>query len=81
MIRPAMLLAFLGSLIFLWHECGQDLAVFCYRIGLSAVTGLRSRALVAVRSTKSLHFSASGTSSECLTPSFTSSTRFSTLTD
>ena len=78
MIRPAVLLAFLGSLIFLWHECGQDLAVFCYRIGLGAVTGLRSRALVALRST---NLSASGTSSECLTPSFASSTRFSILTD
>ena len=81
MIRPAVLLAAIGSLIFLWHECGQDLAVFCYRIGLGAVTGLRSRALVAVCSTKSLHLSAPGTASECLTPSLTSSTRFSTLTD
>jgi len=60
MIRPAMLLAFLGSLIFLWHECGQDLAVFCYRIGLSAVTGLRSRALVAVRPTKRFIFQLRG---------------------
>ena len=78
MIRPAVVLAFVGSLVFLWHECGQDLAVFCYRIGLGAVAGMRSYALVALRSA---NLSASGTSSECLTPSFTSSTRFSTLTD
>jgi hypothetical protein len=29
----------------LWHECGQDFALFCYRIGYSAVTVMHSRAL------------------------------------
>jgi hypothetical protein len=29
----------------LWHECGQDFALFCYRIGCSAVTVMHSRAL------------------------------------
>jgi hypothetical protein len=35
----------LGGLGLLWHECGQDFAVFCYRIGYSAVTVIHSRAL------------------------------------
>ena len=81
MIRPAILLAALGSLIFLWHECGQDAGVFCYRIGLGAVTGLRARGLVPVPGWASTHFSVSRNRSECLTPSFTSSTRFLTPTD
>jgi hypothetical protein len=29
----------------LWHECGQDFAIFCYRIGYSAVTVVHSRAI------------------------------------
>jgi hypothetical protein len=28
----------------LWHECGQDFALFCYRIGYSAMTVMHSRA-------------------------------------
>ena len=39
MIRPGVLLAAIGSLVFLWHECGQDAGVFCYRIGWGAVRG------------------------------------------
>ena len=46
MIRPGVLLAAIGSLVFLWHECGQDAGVFCYRIGWGAVMGLRTHALV-----------------------------------
>jgi hypothetical protein len=48
MIRLGVLFAAVGSLIFLWHECGGDLGVFCYRIGSGAFTGLRTRALVVV---------------------------------
>ncbi len=81
MIRLSILLAAIGSVILLWHECGGDSGIFCYRIGLGAVTGLRTRGLVPVPSEASLHFSATRNRSECLTPSFTSSTRFSTLRD
>ena len=81
MIRPGMLLAAIGSLVFLWHECGQDAAIFCYRIGLGAVTGLRTHALVPAYSRASFHFSALRNRSECLTPSFTSSTRYLIPTD
>jgi hypothetical protein len=53
MIRPGVLLAAIGSLVFLWHECGQDAGVFCYRIGWGAVTGLRTHAAC---SRASFHF-------------------------
>ena len=81
MIRIALLFAALGSLILLWHECGEDLAVFCYRIGMGAFMGLRSRALVPVPVRNSIDYSAARTRSACLTPSFESSTRFTTRMD
>jgi hypothetical protein len=76
MIRPALLLAIVVSLVLLWHECGQDLGVFCYRISLGAFTGLRERGLVPIPSRESFHLAARNRS-ECLTPSVTSSTCFS----
>lgn len=81
MIRPGVLVSAVGSLIFLWHECGQDAGVFCYRIGWGAVAGLRTHALVPAYSRASLHFSGSRNRSECSTPSFTSSTHCLAPTD
>jgi hypothetical protein len=81
MIRLGVLLAAVSSLIFFWHECGEDLAVFCYRIGLGAVTGLRSGSLVPVPAGDSSFSSAARNNAECSTPSFTSSTHFSTQMD
>lgn len=80
MIRPAVFLAIVVSLILLWHECGEDLAVFCYRIGLGAFTGLRERGLVPVASRESFHLAARNRS-ECLTPSSVSSTHFTARMD
>jgi hypothetical protein len=48
MIRVASLIAAVIASIVLWHECGEDVGVFCYRIGLGALTTLRSHALVPV---------------------------------
>ena len=81
MIRPGVLLAAIGSLVFLWHECGQDAGVFCYRIGWGAVTGLRTHALVPACSRALLHFSVLRNRSECWTPSFNSFTPYSTPKD
>ena len=81
MIRPSMLLVALGNMIFLWHECGEDLPVFCYRIGLGAVTGLRRRGLVLVPTGLSTYFSVARNRTECLTPSVISSTPFLTPSD
>ena len=81
MIRPNMLLAAFGGLIFLWYECGQDLPVFCYRMGVGAVTGLHRRGLVLVPAGFSIPFSAARNRTACLTPSVTSSICFSTPRD
>jgi hypothetical protein len=48
MIRLASAIAAVMICILFWHECGEDLGVFCYRIGMGAFTALRSRALVVV---------------------------------
>jgi hypothetical protein len=76
MIRLGVLFAAVGSLIFFWHECGEDLAVFCYRIGLGAVTGLRSNLLVPVPITDSSYSAAARNNAECSTTSSTYSVRF-----
>jgi len=78
MIRISIWLAVLTIPLLLWHECGEDVGVFCYRIGLGAFTSLRSRALVPVPVTNSLHASAARNNIECSTPSFTFSTRCTT---
>ncbi len=81
MTRISIWLAALAIPLLLWHECGEDVGVFCYRIGLGAFTGLRSRALVPVPVRDSIHPFAARNNTECSTPSFTSSTHFLTLTD
>ena len=81
MIRLAALLAGIIGLIFFWYECGEDFAVFCYRIGLGAFTSLRLRALVPVPVRDSSHLSAARNNIGCSTLSFTSSTRSITRKD
>ena len=49
MIRLTVPIAAIIASIVLWHECGEDVGVFCYRIGWSALTTARVRALVPVR--------------------------------
>ena len=73
MIRFGALLAAFTGVIFLWHECGEDFGVFCYRIGSGAFSGFRSRLLAPVRTSDS--YSAARNNAECSTPSFTSSAR------
>jgi len=36
MIRLSACLAAFTMLLLLWHECGEDVGVFCYRIGAGA---------------------------------------------
>lgn len=48
MIRFAALLTVFTGLLLVWHESGEDLAVFCYRIGSGVFNTARSRALVPV---------------------------------
>jgi|GEM_PF-3105809 hypothetical protein len=44
MIRPSWGIFLMNRLVLLWHECGENAAVFCYRISRSAATRIRSRA-------------------------------------
>jgi len=81
MIRLSAFFASLTMLLLLWHECGEDVGVFCYRIGAGAFANVRSRSLVPVPVRNSVHLAAARNYAECSTPSFTSSTRFLTPTD
>jgi hypothetical protein len=81
MIRFGVWLVALGVPILLWHECGEDVCVFCYRIGLGAFTAVRSRALVPVPVRNSIQRFRTRNNAECSTPSFTSSARFLTRMD
>ena len=44
MIGRASWFAAVNALVLLWHECGEDLAVFCSRITRSGAMWIRSRA-------------------------------------
>jgi hypothetical protein len=48
MIRLAALIAAVIASTVLWYECGEDIGVFCYRIGLGTFSMLRCRTLVPV---------------------------------
>lgn len=78
MIRFGALLTTVTVSILLWHECGEDLGVFCYRIGLGAFTTLRSRALVPVPVSQ---INQSRNRSACSIPSSTFSSRFTAQRD
>jgi hypothetical protein len=63
----------------LWHECGHDLAVFCYRIGCGVFSAARERAfgLVPLRAT----MNPARTTAACSNRSFTFSARYTTPKD
>jgi hypothetical protein len=44
--RLSVLLSSLCIVVLIWHECGENPAVFCYRIGHGFFTSARNRALV-----------------------------------
>ncbi len=71
MIRSAWWLLLAYAIVGLWQECGENLAIFCYRIGWEMISNLRARALslvpVSVRS-----------EAACWNPSFTSFTHSTT---
>ena len=78
MIRIGALIAAVTASLLLWHECGEDIGVFCYRIGLGAFTTLRSHTLVPVPVTVR---TIARTRTECSNRSVISSTRFTTSKD
>lgn len=60
----------------LWHECGHDLGVFCYRIGCGVFSAARERTLelVPLRATTN----PMRTNAACSNRFFTFSARFTT---
>lgn len=78
MIRLTALIAAVIASFVLWHECGEDIGVFCYRIGLGAFTTLRSRTLVPVPVPIR---TIARTRVECSNRSVISSTHFTTSKD
>ena len=78
MIRVTALIAAIIASIVLWHECGEDIGVFCYRIGLGAFATLRSHALVPVPVPVR---TIARTRTECLNRSVISSMHFTTSKD
>jgi len=81
MIRLGAWIAVFAPLALMWQECGEDLAIFCYRIGCNVFmfTGRRALALVPVRHTISEKFAR--TKAACSNPSFTFSTPSMTRRD
>ena len=65
MIRLSAWLASLTMLLLLWHECGEDPAVFCYRIGLGAFASVRSRSLALAPVSEPVNHSTARQNYEC----------------
>jgi hypothetical protein len=86
MIRPGWWLSVFGRWLVLWEECGENLAIFCYRIGVGILSRMRFRALVPVpvfQRTRlaALRSSKTRTSIACSNPSPIFSTPFMTSKD
>lgn len=78
MIRLGVVIAAVITSILFWHECGEDLVIFCYRIGLGAFTALRSRTLAPVPVPVNQF---ARTRAACSNRSDISSTRYTALRD
>jgi hypothetical protein len=81
MNRLATLLPSVAVLLVLWQECGENPALFCYRIGVGAFATARSRALVPVPAWRASFRRPLRTRFACSNPSATCSTRFTTSKD
>ncbi len=46
MMRFNALMAAIGTCVLVWHECAENPALFCYRIGTGVFANARSRGLV-----------------------------------
>jgi hypothetical protein len=77
MMRLSAWIAAVGICVLMWHECAENPAFFCYRIGLGAFTSIRSRALLLAPVTNVT----ARNDSRCSNPSGIFSTRSTTLKD
>jgi len=71
--------ALFSALGLLWYECGDDLGVFCYRIGCGLFTVARQRAVE--RAPLAVTRTAMRTKAACSNRFFTSSALYTTLKD
>jgi hypothetical protein len=70
--------AMLLAMGILWQECGQDLGIFCYRIGCGALTAAHSRALALAPVSQAVLRTSARKIDACSKPSFTFSARYTT---
>lgn len=78
MNRLATLLPSVAVMLVLWQECGENPALFCYRIGVGAFATVRSRALAPVPAWRADSGRPVRTRIACSNPSATCSTSSST---
>ena len=82
MSRHVALFSAMCILVLIWHECGENPAVFCYRIANGALKLLRTRQLAPVPISSVTHSRvAQRTRSACLNSSSTFSVRCITQKD
>jgi hypothetical protein len=72
---------FFQAMGLLWHECGQDFAFFCYRIGCGALTVAHSRALELAPIALTVTKTSLRKTDACSKLSYTFSARSTTLKD
>jgi hypothetical protein len=80
MTRLSVLFSTICILVLIWHECGENPGIFCYRIGSGAFKLARTRQLAPVPISSHSRV-AQRTSSACLNSSSTFFVRFITRKD
>jgi len=81
MIRLSSWIAAIMAMGFLWHECGDDWGIFCYRIGCNVFTFTRKQTLALVPVRHTIHGNLARTDVACSNRSCTFSTPFMTPRD
>ena len=81
MTRADEWISMFAGLGVLWYECGQDFAIFCYRIGCQVLAAVHRRASQVVPVPQAAGRNLFRNNAACLIPSFTSSAPFTTHRD
>ena len=68
MIPSGWVSPFVAPLVMLWQESGENVALFCYRIGWGTYLNLRSRVTAPNPETERLEVPCTNTSVICSTP-------------
>jgi len=77
MMRLTAWVASITVFMVIWHECAENPALFCYRIGMGAFASFRSRPQILAPATNP----SARNNSRCLNPSAIYSTRSTMLKD